>query len=839
MKVRTQITLSIIPIILLQMVVLIVPSVWFYQEFISNKVEEYIQDSVSQTRSAFEVKIDSVKADSAMLSENIILNRYLKTEDAGIRAYVMHKTMIKEFASFRRIHPEYVEISLLTPDGYEEVSLHKDDHLNKTDEEQYSEYYKAITSSPNDHEILATKDSDTGEWVLVSVRKLYQQDLTIEKTKDSPGVLKGYLVIKVVLNFIHSFIHDNQLGSSGFTALHDKWGNLIVSEGKYSEPSIIKPSLEYAMSANLEQPVISIRNSDSEYVVGHTHLVSNLYYTIGWPESELNETLISTALRMIVSGILVLTSCGLTLYWHLHKKLIVPILDLQSAARNMGNGNRNWSFRRNAGDELCSLAQSIREMGEGLLRQQQKMRDIAYVDSLTQLPNRLYLTEELERKFSHSGKHEIDIALLFMDLDGFKHVNDTEGHEMGDEVLVTVAKRLRYTLRRADVIGYVENERVDYNVARLGGDEFTVILYGVKERLNVVPVVERILSSFRDPIIIDNKKIQIGASIGIALSNENINSASDIIKCADIAMYDAKMNGKNTYRFFSEDSARKALRVHELRELLQDAINDNKLSIAYQPQYCAQTRKLLSCEALVRWKHPQEGWISPEVFIPIAEENGLITQLGQWVLNEVCLQITRWQMSGFDVPRVSINVSNVQFASVDVHKLVLDYLDTYKLSPKHLTIEVTESSIMQGNETVNQLMKLQQDGLRISLDDFGTGYSSLSALKGLPINELKIDKSFISDIDKEGDGQAIVSAIIAMAQRLGLEVVAEGVETKEEFSFLQQKDADIIQGYYFSKPLMKDAFSNLLLESKTSRTKKYWKIGNGIRQFTRHRSQLT
>ncbi|WP_375749316.1 EAL domain-containing protein [Vibrio sp. HN007] len=839
MKVRTQITLSIIPIILIQMIVLTVPSIWFYQEFISNKVEDYIQDSVSQTRSAFSVKINSIKADSAMLSENVVLNRYLRTEDAGIRAYVMHKTLIKEFASFRRIHPEYVEVSLLTPEGFDEVSLRKADSLDKPSQTPESEYYKLIAGSPNEHEILATENPDIGEWVLVSIRKLYQQDLTVEQVEKSPDILKGYLVIKVVLNFIHTFIHDNQLGNTGFTALHDEWGNPIVSKGENIDSNTVQSSLKYAMETDHELLHKGIRHGDNEYVVGHTHLVSNLYYTIGWPESELNETLISTSIQMIVSDILVLLACGLFLYWYLHKKLVAPILELQLAAQNMGSGNRNWSFRRNVADELCSLARSIKEMGEGLIRQQQKMRDIAYVDSLTQLPNRLYLTEELERKFN-SSKSNSDIALLFMDLDGFKHVNDTEGHEIGDEVLVTVARRLRYTLRKADVISYVnEDERLDYNVARLGGDEFTVILYGVRERSNVIPVVERILSSFEDPIAIANKKIRIGASIGIALSNENINNASDIIKCADIAMYDAKTNGKNTYRFFSEDSAREALKVHELGESLMNAINGGQLTVAYQPQYCSQTRKLVGCEALLRWRHPQDGWIRPDVFIPIAEETGLINQIGQWILNRVCLQITQWQKLGFDVPRVSVNVSNVQFASGDVHKLVLNCLDTYNLSPRHLTIEVTESSIMQGNETVNQLMKLQRDGLRISLDDFGTGYSSLSALKGLPIDELKIDKSFISDIDKEGDGQAIVSAIIAMAQRLGLEIVAEGVETKEEYSFLQRKEADIIQGYYFSKPLVKDELCKLLPVSKTQKKRQHWKIRHGIRQLTRRSSQLT
>ena len=275
-------------------------------------------------------------------------------------------------------------------------------------------------------------------------------------------------------------------------------------------------------------------------------------------------------------------------------------------------------------------------------------------------------------------------------------------------------------------------------------------------------------------------------------------------------MYEAKKQGKNTYRFFSRSAALKSLKTLEIKEALRRAIDANELKIAYQPQFATDSEKILGCEALVRWKWQDKGWISPDVFIPIAESSDLIIPLGRWILLEACHQIRQWQLMGYQTIPVSVNLSNVQLAKENMPQVVQDCLAETGLRAEHLTLEVTESSIMQGHDSIAQLEKIQSEGVRIALDDFGTGYSSLSALKGLPINELKIDKSFISDLNRDKDGKAIVSAIIAMAHQLNLKVVAEGVETKEELDYLKQQKTDIIQGYYFSKPLMPNELMKLL-----------------------------
>lgn len=811
MKLRTHITLIIAPIILVQMVVLIVPSIWLYKEFVQDQITGQIMQSVSQVQLAFSAKLDSIRADSAMLAQNVALNRYLRTDDHQVRSYVMHKTLLKEFASFRRIHPEYIEISYITPGGYEEVALLESDQLNKTTQEQHSPHFKMITNSPTTHKTMAMVDPDTRKWVLVSARKLYQHELT-EQTRQAEKKLKGYLVVKVSLDFIYDFINDNHLHNNGFASLYDNQGNVLISNGNAIDISNIDTLLQGIVVNNGNEKVISYQNNDQAYLLGLLELQPDLYYTIGWPESELNQVLVSIAYRSLTSSALLLIVSALLLLWVLNKRLISPILALQSAAKKMGEGSRSWRLRRNISEELQDLALSIKDMGENLLRQQQQMRDVAYLDSLTQLPNRLHFTEGLEALFQKNGQFESGIALLFMDLDGFKHVNDSIGHEAGDKVLIAFAKRLKYTLRTSDIIAYSGSQQpmLDYDIARLGGDEFTVLLHGIDTPDDVIAVAERILHIFSDPIRVEQKTFRVGVSIGIAIADESIKSTSELVKNADIAMYEAKMNGKNTYRFFSSKSAAETLRRVEIREALYDAIDNHQLSVVYQPQICAHSGSLLGCEALIRWKHPQHGWVSPDIFIPIAEETGFITTIGRWVMTTVCTQIRQWHLAGCNVPRVSVNVSNVQFAKEDMYKLTLECLRDNQLDTEHLTIEVTESSIMQGDDAVTQLAKMRQTGIRTSLDDFGTGYSSLSALKGLPIDELKIDRSFIRELEKEDDSKAIVSAIIAMAHKLELEVVAEGVETAAELNFLQHKGANIIQGYYFYKPLTGEELGQLL-----------------------------
>tara|TARA_R110001583_G_scaffold10698_3_gene49067 strand:- start:6560 stop:9013 length:2454 start_codon:yes stop_codon:yes gene_type:complete len=807
MRLNSKIILTIFPFILLQIIVLLIPTLLIFEEFFGKQIKDHINDSIVQVQSTLDSQLTAMEADSDIFSQSIVLNRYLKTEDESIRANVMHQVLLKEFSSFMHAHPEYIEISLIMPDGYEEVSLVNNRITNMTDEEQDTIYFKNIVASQSNFDINAFINPDTVKWTLIAARKILQKN-AIEQTHSTEEVIKGYLIIKTDFDFIEQLLNNNSLIEHGFAIIHDASGTPVIMN--LQDELIFKDQLTVIKeSEDIKKFETSTWLLNGEtYIIGQKKLIQNLFFSIGWPESELYQVLKRVSYISIINALIVAIFSMLILFWILNKLLIKPIIQLSVSSKNMGGGDTHWSFKSKANDELSDLANTIQSMGLGLIQQKQRVHEIAYIDSLTKLPNRRQFMDNLNSQYPSTKTELPDIALLFIDLDGFKEVNDSYGHDTGDLLLIAVSNRLNNVLRASKRINptTAQPDPSQDHIARLGGDEFTILLKGIKERNTVEHISERIIHAFSRPFIITERELLIGTSIGIALATESGESAIDLLKNADTAMYEAKTMGKNTYRFFSKTAALKSLKAIEMKEELRRAINNNELKLAYQPQICAKTEKMTGCEALVRWYQPDKGWIPPDVFIPIAEESGLIISLGRWVLLEACHQVMQWQKMGYEVVPVWVNVSNVQLEREDMHQVIMNCLQETGLSTELLAMEVTESSIMQGVDSIAQLEKIQSEGIKIALDDFGTGYSSLSALRGLPIDELKIDKSFISDLSHGEDGEAIVSAIIAMAHQLHLQVVAEGVETADELDFLKQNSVDIIQGFYFSKPLLANDF---------------------------------
>jgi len=811
MRLKPKIILTIFPFILLQIIVLLFSSLWIFEDYFGKEIKGHIRDSIMQVQTTLDSKLTSLEADSSIFSQSVLLNRYLQTEDESIRFNIMHRVLLKEFSIFMNAHPEYIEISLIMPDGYEEVSLVSNDITNITDEEQDTLYFKNIIDSQSNFKISTVINPDTGKWALVSARKIFQKN-AIEQSESTKETLKGYLIVKTSFDFMDSLLKKNALANNGFAIIHDAKGTPVIMNAH--DGLIFEEQLKVINEAGyINRHDTSKWSVNGEYyVVGQKKLIQDLFFSIGWPESELNQLFKNVSYISIRNSLLVAILSVLILFWALNKLLVKPILQLSLSAKNMGQGDTLWSFKSKANDELTDLANTIQDMGLGLIKQKQKVHEIAYVDSLTKLPNRRQFMNDLDRQYSSNKTALPDIALLFIDLDGFKEVNDSCGHRTGDHLLIAVASRLNNVLRADDRIDSAADgcDSAQHYIARLGGDEFTILLKNIKDRNAAELVSQRLLEAFSRPFNVTDMEFYIGASIGIAIAAECGESAVDLLKNADTAMYEAKVKGKNTYRFFSKTAALKSLMAIEMKEDLRRAINNNELKLVYQPQICARSGKIIGCEALVRWNQPGKGWIAPDVFIPIAEQSGLIISLGRWVLLEACHQVKQWQLMGYAVVPVWVNVSNVQLAREDMHQVIMDCLLETGLSAELLAVEVTESSIMQGGDSIVQLEKIQSEGIQIALDDFGTGYSSLSALRGLPIDKLKIDKSFITDLSNGEDGKAIVSAIIAMAHQLHLEIVAEGVETAEELAFLKQKRADIIQGYYFSKPLLASGFIEIL-----------------------------
>ncbi|WP_458413689.1 EAL domain-containing protein [Schinkia sp. CFF1] len=431
--------------------------------------------------------------------------------------------------------------------------------------------------------------------------------------------------------------------------------------------------------------------------------------------------------------------------------------------------------------------------------QKQKVERISYIDYLTGLPNRLLFEEELRRKLEEARINKQMFALMVVNLDGFKFINDTIGHKTGDKLLKEVALRLNQT------------RTMDDFVARIGGDEFAIIVSNMKEMDAIHQIARNFLEIFDWPFLIDSYEFFITASIGISLypyGGENVDS---LIQNADLALYRAKEIGKNQYEIFSPTMNVGAFKRFSLKNDLRKAVQENEIFTLYQPKVDSKTKRIVGAEALARWKHPEWGVVSPDEFISLAEETGLINMIGEQILMEACTQTKKWQEVGLPLVKMSVNFSALQFLQADIVDTVQNVLHATNLDPKWLEIELTETVVMK-NETAT-LMKLKQLkdlGVSIAIDDFGTGYSSLSYLKKIQPNTVKIDQSFVKDIPGDSENTEIATAVIRLAEKLKMNVVAEGVETSQQVAYLQKIHCHELQGYYFSKPIPTKEFESLL-----------------------------
>ncbi|WP_250450264.1 EAL domain-containing protein [Caballeronia sp. ATUFL_M2_KS44] len=434
-----------------------------------------------------------------------------------------------------------------------------------------------------------------------------------------------------------------------------------------------------------------------------------------------------------------------------------------------------------------------------LMDYQEQLEYQANYDTLTRLPNRNLLRDRLQHAIEQARRRDSKIAVVFMDLDGFKNVNDSLGHSVGDRLLAVIGERLARSARTSDT------------VARHGGDEFVIVLTDVTDEADLIAWMERTRAAISEPVWLDETELYVGCSMGASLFPQDGDDAETVLQKADLAMYRAKDLGRNTYQFYEPEMNASAGARMNLERRLRRALRDGEFLLHYQPQVDMATRAIVGIEALVRWHDPEQGLVSPAAFIPVAEESGLIGPLSEWVLREACRQNKAWQDAGLPPARMSVNLSARHFQQRDIAALVTSVLEETGLEPRYLELELTESAIMRNaDNAAAMLSELSALGIGIAIDDFGTGYSSLSYLKRFPVHRLKIDRSFVADIGSSGDDETITSAIIALAHSLELQVIAEGVETDAQHEFLRKRDCDEMQGFLFSRPMPHDAIPGLL-----------------------------
>ncbi|MEA1917371.1 MAG: EAL domain-containing protein [Campylobacterota bacterium] len=450
--------------------------------------------------------------------------------------------------------------------------------------------------------------------------------------------------------------------------------------------------------------------------------------------------------------------------------------------------------------ELKKTQQNLEDSIKEIKRQKELFKHQAAHDILTDLPNRTQLLNALENSILNATQNNSKFALLFIDLDHFKGINDSFGHNIGDLILVEISVRMKSKMRDIDTL------------SRLGGDEFCIILENINDIDEVTKIITDGMGIVKKPLLINNQTFYLGMSVGVALYPNDGNDANMLLKNADAAMYKAKDDGRNTYCFYDEKMTEKAFERVFLESALTEAILKDEFIVYYQPQVDAVSNKAIGVEALVRWSHPALGIISPAKFIPLAEETGLIVALDRLVMKQALKEFSKWHKEGLINGKLSMNLAMKQISEPDFMEFLESLIKNSDCIAKHIEFEVTESQIMNNpQKSIEMLKKIEAMGIKLSIDDFGTGYSSLSYLKKLPINKLKIDQSFIKDLPDDSEDVAISKTIINLCENLNLEVIAEGVETKEQLNFLLKNGCNNIQGYYFSRPLPSKQMREYLL----------------------------
>lgn len=515
-------------------------------------------------------------------------------------------------------------------------------------------------------------------------------------------------------------------------------------------------------------------------------------------------------LNVVTTGIGASCILLLLFLWKPIKRLrkqadLLPLLitgELSEALEKLkDNRSKHWlkdeiDLLNETEEEVC---QKLNEMRQDIDRKSMHLHTMAMFDSLTNLANRRAFMEHLDDAINRENLESNPFSLLFIDLDNFKRINDSMGHNTGDELLKIVSQRLHACVRSSDII------------ARLGGDEFCIILNSIKNNDDSTVIAEHILERLRVPIKLRNTELTISASIGIVSAPQDGETGEELLQNADLAMYKAKALGRDKYQKFDRMMTDQAVEQMALESELRRAIRSQEFVLYYQPQIDFKDNSIFGFEALIRWQHPEKGILFPDTFISLLEETGLITPLGNWIIDEACRQLSEWIKQGAKPVRIAINISPRQLQSRDLASQVKAALLKYQLSPSLVELEITESMIMENIKlTQTQLSSLQNLGITVAIDDFGTGHSSLSYLKSLPLDILKIDRAFIKDLTRGNDDQEIVSAIIAMAHKLHLKVVAEGVETEDHQNILKSNDCDYGQGYLYSRPVPADEAFKLI-----------------------------
>ena len=695
------------------------------------------------------------------------------------------------FAEFHDLNPKYANIGVIDTSG-KVICSAVIQPAGKPASVAHTEWFQRAMS---ENRLVLGKPfigPITGKWVAVMALPLH----------DKYGVIKGVLALPIDLVNFTPVVRNAALPAGTVIGIMDSAG-MVIARSKEPEKWVGKnirgtPIVEIMLARKTGEAEVTGVDHVSRFYGFTTIRGTDWFTAAGIPSDALSSSVSNYALRNAVIGLTIVLVVAALAYFF-SRRIERPIRAISDAAKAIAQGQLDTRVAVDGPEEIADVADQFNVMLDVRKEAEERLSYLAQYDVLTGLPNRNMFRDRLEQAMGRAKRNGTLMAVMFIDLDRFKEINDTLGHSVGDRVLQGVAERLEHFLRDVDTI------------ARLGGDEFTVVLEGVHDVSQITAAARKIRDALAQPLLVDDREIFVSASIGISVYPSDVEEIDDLLKNADIAMYQAKRNGGDAHHFFVAEMNAHTTERLELEGRLRYALAHQKFTLDYQPQVDIRSGRIIGAEALIRWHDEQLGSIAPARFIPLAEETGLIIPIGEWVLHTACAQNKAWQDTGCAPISVAINISPRQFRQANLLETITQALADTGLNPCFLELEITESTIMhQAEKSIITLEKLHKMGVRLSVDDFGTGYSSLSYLKRFPVHKLKVDQSFVRDINVDPDDAAIVTAVIAMARSLNVLTIAEGVETGGQLAFLDSLECGEYQGYYFAKPMSADKFFALL-----------------------------
>lgn len=767
------------------------------------QVTKYLEQVVAQT----DRLVNTAQANVELIADDSLLHNYMLTENEDERYTLMQRPLLRKLKSIMKVFPQYYEMRVILPDGYEDLRLTSYFIANLRDEEEASELFISMGHDEKNEKVQFITNPDNDKFSLYVSKRVDIINKAVESFNAVPKV-RGYFVITVSLDDINDVLLDSPW-SGGRFIITEQSGAVVLPYSAKTTADI--SSVYQALKQDVETPSsFTIHELDGEnYYHTSMPLKQGLWLHALLPENILLQY--SRDMTWLVT-IMTLSTVAFAiplLIFLSHFQIIRPLKKLHHAFLRLGSNTALIQVKTSGDDELNELGREFNRMSLKLFKSNEKIRELAFNDPLTGLPNRFMFTKHLNLSLESAKCDRGQLAVMFIDLDNFKHINDSLGHQSGDQLLHEIGDRLQRNLRSKDFCEHFSDSDM---VARLGGDEFTVFLGELPSIETAEKVAKRILEIISLPILLGGKNYYISASIGIACYPQNGVTTQALIKNADIAMYHAKRKGKGGYQHFSDNLSRQNDEFSVIEQKMHEAVENEQFELYYQPIVDSNSHRIVSLEALIRWYDAEFGFIPPDKFIPLAEKNGLITVIGDWVIREACRQLKIWQDSGIVDIQLAINVSAIQLNNPKFAQQLYQSITESGIIPGTLYIELTETTIINGEQEIFVTLEwLRSKGIRIALDDFGTGYSSLSYLRNLPIDILKIDQSFIRDINDKNNN-VILSAVIVMAHALGFKVVAEGVEERGHLAFLVKEGCDLLQGYMFSRPQTADDITRLLLK---------------------------